>query len=450
MQNPDQLVKRLVFSRGSPVRPSIRVCQKLQGKTTPVETGPIEITQKADLTSRVLAMISGSAKVEDRSLADHALAEWLYKIYGSNDAKVREEFLKHYWKRDHADPETYIANTLKRGREYAAMHGLIRTEKQIIDPDTWPELFHTYEQIANVPAPKWIIEGFAEEFDKVMIGALSGHGKTLILLAIVRALLRSRDEKDAKLFGHFPVPHGEHKIMYLIPEEGLAKFSRRLRSFNLLPFVEEQRLLVRTLSLGPNIKLTDPRILRAAQGRHVVLDTAIRFSEGDENAASDNQNGLAQSVFNLESAGAASVWGAHHAPKSFSKDTYMELENVLRGSGDIGAMLSTAYGVRQLDDDRSQTLLHVRCIKPRDIDPPGDFQLEGKPWIDREHDFRMVSKPGETDIRDDSVATAHQRLWQIVRASGVQRRVYAQGEWDSSLSKIHNPLYCRIVLRGRT
>jgi hypothetical protein len=253
------------------------------------------------------------------------------------------------------------------------------------------DLFHTYREFIEMPDPDFIIEGFAEQYDKIMIGGLSGHGKTLLLLDIVRSLLSCKP-----LFDYFAVPDDEHCVMYLIPEEGRSKFVRRLKLFGLLEYMQDDRLLVRTLSMGQTIALTDPRILQAAKGRHVFLDTAVRFSTGDESSASDNQNGLAQSIFALEQAGAESIWGAHHSPKSFRNDNFMELENVLRGSGDIGAMLSTAYGVRQMDADRTRTWLHIENIKPRDIEPPAPFQLEGKPWIERGLGFKMISKPGET------------------------------------------------------
>jgi hypothetical protein len=74
-----------------------------------------------------------------------------------------------------------------------------------------------------------------------------------------------------------------------------------------------ERLLVRTLSKGPTPSLSDPRILFAAKGAHVFLDTATRFGEGDENSAGDNQRGLANDIFALLGSGAWSVIAAHHS-----------------------------------------------------------------------------------------------------------------------------------------
>jgi hypothetical protein len=152
--------------------------------------------------------------------------------------------------------------------------------------------------------------------------------------------------------------------------------------------------LVRTLSKGAPPSLSDPRILYAAKGGHVILDTAIRFNtEGEENAANDNQRGLATDVFRLLEAGARSVLSAHHSPKNFAMQNVMTLENVLRGTGDIGAMLTTAWGIKQLDAARN--IIHIENIKPRDFQPSGPFELVGRPWIDSEGDFRLYKHPNE-------------------------------------------------------
>ena len=54
-------------------------------------------------------------------------------------------------------------------------------------------------------------------------------------------------------------------------------------------------------------------------------------------------------------------------------------------------MLSTAYGVRQVD--RSTNRILVQCIKPRDIDPLGPFEIQGRPFIRDVGDFRVVTEP---------------------------------------------------------
>lgn len=228
-----------------------------------------------------------------------------------------------------------------------------------------------------------------------MIGGLSGHGKTWIMLAIVKALL-----EGSKLFDNFQVVKPPSGVMYLVPEVGRRAFNKRLTLFGLKKFINSGELIVRTMSMGPVVDLADSRLLEAAKGRDVFLDTAVRFLEGGENSSEDNN--LAESGFALLREGARSWWGAHHSPKSFLKATSMSLEEVLRGTGDFGAMLDTCYGIKQLDPERN--LIHVECVKARDLDElPRPFEIEGRPWIDREGRFHMVKAPGECGFLGEEI-----------------------------------------------
>ena len=69
---------------------------------------------------------------------------------------------------------------------------------------------------------------------------------------------------------------------------------------------------------------------------------------------------------------------------------------MLRGSGDLGAMLSNAYGLRQIDKEANR--VHVSTLAARDDDDAlGDFHLEGRPHINDVGDFTMTLKPGEPE-----------------------------------------------------
>jgi hypothetical protein len=255
----------------------------------------------------------------------------------------------------------------------------------------WRDVFHSFSDFENAAPLNFAIKDFLQNDGATLVGGLSGHGKTLVMLSIARALLSGI---GTKLWGHFDVLETAARVIYLIPESSIGPFKYRLQLFGLYDWLRDDRILVRTLSLGPAPCLSDPRILLASKGAHVFLDTAVRFqSEGDENSAGDNQRGLARDIFALLGAGARTVIGAHHAPKPFAKEPVMRLENVLRGSGDIGAMVSTAWGIKQLDAD--QNIIYIENVKPRDFQPPGPFQLIGRPFIDENGCFRMHKRPGE-------------------------------------------------------
>jgi hypothetical protein len=261
-----------------------------------------------------------------------------------------------------------------------------------IEPSAWREMFHTYQEFEDAPSLSFSIRDFLQNDGATMIGGLSGHGKTLILLSITKALFAG---KGARLWDLFEVEGNAVRVLYLIPECSIQPFKHRLKLFGLYEHLrpEDNRLLVRTLSKGPTPCLSDPRILFAAKGAHVILDTAARFSEGDENSAGDNMRGLASDIFALLGSGARDVIAAHHSPKPFARENVMRLENVLRGSGDIGAMLTTAWGIKQLNS--AENIIHIENIKPRDFQPCQPFQIIGRPHIDESGDFQVLKRPGE-------------------------------------------------------
>jgi hypothetical protein len=69
----------------------------------------------------------------------------------------------------------------------------------------------------------------------------------------------------------------------------------------------------------------------------------------------------------------------------------MSLENMVRGSGDIGATFATAWGVRQLQN----SIVHIQNIKPRDFDPCGPFQLAARPYLEQLGNFHLFKAPNE-------------------------------------------------------
>ena len=250
--------------------------------------------------------------------------------------------------------------------------------------------FATFEQFESDPPLTYTIETVLQDYTNTAIGGLSGHSKTLLMLSISKAGLLG---PPAKLWGLFPVVRKVERIVYLIPESTRAAFKHRLKLFGLYEYVKSGRLLVRTLNEGPTPKLDDEHILAVSKDALIVLDTAVRFAEGDEQSATDNSRGLAEAIFALFRAGARNVLWAHHSPKSFEKEVRMTLEGILRGTGDLGAMAGTCWGVKQID--RVLNVVHIENVKPRDLEPCGPFQLIGRPYIDQSGDFALLKPPGE-------------------------------------------------------
>ncbi len=298
----------------------------------------------------------------------------------------------------------------------------------------WREIFHSYTDFENAPPLQFAINGFLQEAGITLIGGLAGHGKTLVMLAMAKALL-----EGSPLFGYeaFNVPRPSTRVLYLTPELPIPPFWARVNLFGLANFVQNDRLLVRTLSHRKAVPLSDPRLLQAAQGADIFLDTAVRFMDGSENDV-ESTRPFADDLFRLLAAGARSITGAHHAPKGFENQEHMSLQNILRGSGDIGAMLSTAWGVRQIETERNQ--LFIENIKPRDFQPCAPFIVEGRPHLDNGGQFHMLRRPGSAGELRDYV---HRRNGESGRPSRDDKqaklaealRLRAQGKSENAIAK---------------
>jgi AAA domain-containing protein/Toprim domain-containing protein len=245
-------------------------------------------------------------------------------------------------------------------------------------------------------------------------GACSGVGKTWWQLSMAKALTTGRP-----FLGVHAVPERQ-KVLYLIPEAGDRPFRKRLLTMG-IP-MDGSVFLCRTLKDGL-LKLDDPSLAQAIRDWKPVifLDTAIRFAGfKDENSAAENAGGLASSIFELQRLGAISVVSAHHSPKSTANvnkhnkyESEMSLENMLRGSGDIGAMCDTVWALRHddggkdapedyLEDSKNVlTRIYVANVKPRDFQPADPFVIQGRPHIDERGDFVVITQaPSLGDNRE--------------------------------------------------
>src|SRR5581483_8444975 len=176
---------------------------------------------------------------------------------------------------------------------------LLALFKKPIDP--WlSRVGESYEAYISAPPPTFLINSFLQTGGATFVGGLPGDGKTFVLLSMVQALLTGK-----KLFGHsdFFVPKKVERCVYISPEITLGSFHARAQKFGLDPFVQNQRLIVRTLTAYPEITLDDPAVMLTARDAVVFLDPAVRFMAGDENSNSDNDQGLARIIFQLVHAG---------------------------------------------------------------------------------------------------------------------------------------------------
>src|SRR5882724_2086086 len=318
-----------------------------------------------------------------------------------------------------ADAATIADNAIVRIQQLKITSGENRTNS----------FFDTFEEFESAPPLSFAVEGFLQNDGITGIAGLSGDGKTWTALSAGRALLFG----PGRLWDLFVVPERAEKVIYLIPESTRTAFKHRLKLTGLYDEIRTGRLMVRTLSKGPTPSLTDASLLHQAKGAHIFVDTAVRFiGEVDESSGSDIAEGLSKDFLALLRAEARTVIPLFHSPKSFVNQNTMCLENMIRGSSEFGAVLASAWGIRQIDEKTNT--VHIQNLKPRDFEPCGPFQIVGRPHIDQEGDFRLLKAPGECGtLAEESSGGAENDLKRDERI----RRVAIAASWlaeDSNIS----------------
>jgi hypothetical protein len=226
----------------------------------------------------------------------------------------------------------------------------------------WREHYHTHEETANAPKPDFLIDQFLQRQSIVGIAGFVAHKKSFIALNVSYALC-----SEEPLFGKFRVLRKPKRVLYLCPEMGLIGFSDRVRKIGLLPYVGDTFFFA-TLSLKDGVvrlpDLTPEEISEAV----IIVDTAIRFVEGDENSSQDMKE-LANAAFALIRDGAESVIFLCHSNKSMTSSGELTLENAMRGSGELSAFLFSCWATRMQDPDNAyDTANLLKQVKSRDFE----------------------------------------------------------------------------------
>src|SRR5579862_1131406 len=225
----------------------------------------------------------------------------------------------------------------------------------------WRERYHTFEQMNNAPKPTFLIDGFLQKDVITAIAAPVGQRKTIVAFNAVHAVLTGE-----RLFDHFAVTQQAKRVLYLCPEMGLLSFADRMRNLGLLSYVGKT-LFCRTMNSEGRLELHD-LTREELDGALVVIDTAVRFVAGDENS-SEHMKVFAEDCFRLMKEGAASVLVLFHSPKATKNASELTLENAMRGSGDLGAFVSSCWATRLQDseNDEWKSPSYLKNVKQRDF-----------------------------------------------------------------------------------
>jgi RecA-family ATPase len=152
--------------------------------------------------------------------------------------------------------------------------------KPDVNPAEWRQLFHTREEIENAPDPEYLIKGFLQEESITGLIGPPRARKSIVVLNIIHALLTGE-----RLFGHFEVTSKPERVVYLCQESGQKSLGRRVRNMGLARCIGDSLFL--TSMNSEKVNLLELRLREAAKGSVLIIDTAIRFFDGDENSSED-------------------------------------------------------------------------------------------------------------------------------------------------------------------
>ncbi len=233
----------------------------------------------------------------------------------------------------------------------------------------WREHYHSLTDHDSVGPPSFLIEDFLPEQAIMGIGAFVGQKKTLAALNIVFSLCSGEP-----LFGKYKVTRKPERVLYLGPENGLISFSDRVNRIGLRDYLCKT-FFYSTMSMQEKRPLT-ALMPEELQDAAIVIDTAIRFTDGSENDAAMMKE-FAEQAFSLIRSKAACVVMLHHSPKSMTKANELTLENSFRGTGELSAFLSVALAMRTQDmENEYESASLMRFVKQRDFEPkPPSFEV---------------------------------------------------------------------------
>jgi bifunctional DNA primase/polymerase-like protein/AAA domain-containing protein/primase-like protein len=301
--------------------------------------------------SRNVHMISLLGKKRNEGADDDALEAYAHEV---NETRMQPPL-------DESELSRLITNACKfRVQEVAPevfIGGRIAGALEAANP--WAK-YHTTEQILNAPPVTFLIDGFLTQDAICVIAAPVAQRKSILALNVVHSLVSGEP-----LFGRFEVKKRPTRVLYCCPEMGIQSFSARLKSMGLAAYLGKT-LFCTTMASDPfELKDITPDELKGAV---IVLDTAIRFLKGDESNAAE-MSVFAATVFRLIKDGAASVLLLHHSKKGTSEAAELTLDNVMRGSGELGAFVACVWATRLQDGkDEYKTPSYLENVKKRDFD----------------------------------------------------------------------------------
>lgn len=291
---------------------------------------------------------------------------------------------------DEDELERIISNACKYAPGAPDPVPVLSAKKDAPEPvKDWREHYHTFQELDEAPPVSFLIDNFLPLESITAIAAPVGQRKSLIALNVAYSLCSGKP-----LFGKFAVHRQPERVLYLCPEMGIRAFVKRARNIGLLPYTGKT-FFARTMNKRGILRL-DELTREEVSGAVIIVDTLVRYIKGDENSSRD-MAALSAQLFRMIEDGAAAVIPLHHSQKGTKESPELTLENVMRGSGELGASMTNVWGTRlQHPDEPYKSASYLKNVKPRDFEPdPIAFDVIG---TGSDEDPRLTYVESETPV----------------------------------------------------
>lgn len=253
----------------------------------------------------------------------------------------------------------------KYGRQALGIEPIVKPEppKAADQIQTWKESnwwsqFKSVDELQGDGSISWIIQNILPEGVTVLSG-LPKQGKSALAMSLVKAITSGKPWLSRP---GYEVPKAL-PVLWLAAESGDSVLKIRCEKFRITK--DKSRFIARTLTQGA-ISLNYPeleKLVRTMQP-YIVLETLVRFGDGEDENSAKETNKLAQDIFTLISWGAKGILALHHSRKDL-KLGQVDLEKAVRGSGDFAAMADCIW-VLVRDEN-----LYKKGVGPNEVEVSG-------------------------------------------------------------------------------
>lgn len=238
----------------------------------------------------------------------------------------------------HRDVIKHVCEAARASGWQCSGHLLLKAVRAVYGESQplWMENYHKASDLLNVPPGRFMVDGMLFENSISALAGYAGDRKSIVSLNLAAACVTGQP-----FMGRFAVSNPPKRVLYLCPEMGLRELAKLANSLGMMEYVGKS-LFFRSLDMSGKQRLSTLSN-HELKGALVILDTAVRFIDGKENDPQDMAR-FSDELFRLRSCG-ATVWVLFHSSKA-SVGQELSLQNAVRGSSEIAAMLSMCWATR--------------------------------------------------------------------------------------------------------